>query len=154
MAEGAKFTKGGGAPGENRGGGGNRGTIGIPEAMERLRRAGIDVPAFAVARTPEEAGKAADSIGYPVVLKILSDQVVHKTDAGGVATGISSAEEARSACERMLLEVPRRYPGRSCTASSCRHSAPPASRSSWGERQTQPSARSSSAGWAGSWSNS
>lgn len=111
MAEGAKFTKGGGPAGENRGGWRNQGTIGIPEAMERLRRAGIDVPAYAIARTPEEAGKAADSIGYPVVLKILSDQVVHKTDVGGVATGISSAEEARSTCERMLLEVPRRVPG-------------------------------------------
>jgi len=154
MAEGTKLTKGGGPAGENRGGGGYRGTIGIPEAMERLKKAGIDVPAYAVARTPEEAGKAADSIGYPVVLKILSDQVVHKTDAGGVATGIRSAEEARSACERMLLEVPRRVTGAVLHGVLVQAQRPPASRSSWGERQTRPSARSSSAGWAGSWSNS
>jgi len=111
MAEGAKFTRGGDRTDENGAGSRYPQTIGIPEAMKRLEKAGIDVPAYAVAKTPEDAGRAADSIGYPVVLKILSDQVIHKTDVGGVVTGIRSADEARSACERMLLEVPHRVPG-------------------------------------------
>jgi len=80
-------------------------------AIEMVKGAGIEVPACAVARTPEEAKAAAESIGYPVVLKILSRQVVHKSDAGGVVIGIHSGEEAARACERMLREVPSRVPG-------------------------------------------
>jgi acetyl coenzyme A synthetase (ADP forming)-like protein len=85
--------------------------IAFPNVIERLGNAGIEFPAYAIARTPEDAARAADAIGYPVVLKILSDQVVHKTDVGGVVTGIGSAEEAARACEKMLRDVPSRVPG-------------------------------------------
>jgi acyl-CoA synthetase (NDP forming) len=61
------------------------------EGYERLKTAGIPVPRFAVARTAEEAANAAGTIGYPVVMKVVSRQVVHKSDAGGVILNIGSA---------------------------------------------------------------
>ena len=68
----------------------------LPEAegYERLKAAGIPVPRFMQAGTPEEAAGAAEMIGYPVVMKVISRQVVHKSDTGGVVTGIRTATEA------------------------------------------------------------
>jgi len=54
------------------------------------------------ARTPDEAANIAQQIGYPVVLKILSPQIVHKTDAGGVALDINSQTELREAYDRIV----------------------------------------------------
>ena len=48
-----------------------------------------------MARTDEEAVQLADRIGYPVVLKIDSPDISHKTDVGGVVVGIASAEDLR-----------------------------------------------------------
>jgi acetate---CoA ligase (ADP-forming) subunit beta len=63
-----------------------------PEAKEVFRLSGIDVPRFCWARTPEEAASFARSIGYPVVAKIVSPEVIHKSDVSGVVVGI--ADEA------------------------------------------------------------
>lgn len=97
-----------GTDGERAGG---RHAISLPLAMEWVRRSGVRVPEYAVARSPGEAGKAAEAIGFPVVLKVISDQVLHKTDAGGIVTGITTAEDAESACEKLLSEIPVRIPG-------------------------------------------
>ena len=67
------------------------------EGYMLLKSAGIPVPLFSVAETPEDAARMADSTGYPVVLKVISREIVHKSDAGGVVTGIRSADEARTA---------------------------------------------------------
>ncbi len=62
-----------------------------PEAKRLFRLAGFDVPRFTLARTPEEADRFAWEIGYPVVAKIVSPRILHKSDVGGVAVGITDA---------------------------------------------------------------
>ncbi len=63
-----------------------------PEAKRLLALAGIAVPRSCWARSSEEAAGFAAGIGYPVVAKIVSPRIVHKSDAGGVVTGICNAE--------------------------------------------------------------
>ena len=74
-----------------------------PEAKRLFRLAGFDVPRFMLARTPEEAVRFAHEIGYPVVAKVVSPRILHKTDVGGVAVGIADAGR--------LEEVFRRFQG-------------------------------------------
>ncbi len=59
-----------------------------PEAKRLLKQAGISTPEFVWAREKREALSFARRVGYPVVAKVVSPQVVHKTEAGGVAVGI------------------------------------------------------------------
>lgn len=59
-----------------------------PDAKDLLSLAGIKVPQFNWVRTPAEALHAAGAIGYPVVAKVVSPQILHKSDVGGVAVGI------------------------------------------------------------------
>jgi succinyl-CoA synthetase beta subunit len=59
-----------------------------PDAKDLLSLAGIKVPRFTWARTPAEALHAAAAIGYPVVAKVVSPEILHKSDVGGVAVGI------------------------------------------------------------------
>lgn len=73
-----------------------------------LARSGIPVPRQAMAGTAEEAGTAAESIGFPVVLKIVSPDIMHKTEAGGVVVGVTSGAAAARACDGILASV-RRY---------------------------------------------
>lgn len=55
------------------------------EGYELLKTAGVPVPAYAIARTADEAAETARKIGFPVVLKVISPQIIHKSDAGGSA---------------------------------------------------------------------
>lgn len=66
-----------------------------PAAKRLFSLAGFSVPRFALARTPDEALGFASEIGYPVVAKIVSPLIIHKSDVGGVAVGI--ADDARLA---------------------------------------------------------
>jgi len=61
-----------------------------PEAKRLFSMAGLDIPRFTWARTTEEASGFAKDIGYPVVCKVVSSQVMHKSDKDGVAVGINS----------------------------------------------------------------
>lgn len=72
------------------------------EGYDLLKTAGIAVPAYGVARSADEAADLAASIGFPVVLKVISPQIVHKSDAGGVKVGILSPAEAREAYAAIL----------------------------------------------------
>jgi acyl-CoA synthetase (NDP forming) len=72
-----------------------------PEAKRLFSLAGFDVPRFALARTVEEAVRFAQGIGYPVVAKVVSPRILHKSDVGGVAVGIADAGR--------LAEVFRRF---------------------------------------------
>ena len=62
-----------------------------PQAKRLLALAGVAVPDFSLAATPAEARAAADRIGYPVVAKVVSAAIVHKSDVGGVVVGIEDA---------------------------------------------------------------
>jgi len=76
-----------------------------------LDKAGVPVPRFQVARTAEEAAKAAEAVGYPLVMKVISPDIIHKSDAGGVITGIGSAAEAWDAFGRIVKSAGAYKPG-------------------------------------------
>ena len=63
-----------------------------------------------LAVTAEEAVNAADRIGYPVVLKISSPDIIHKSDFGGVRINLANADQVRDAFELMMLRIHRRAP--------------------------------------------
>jgi len=76
-----------------------------PEAKTVCMEYGIPVPKFRVAGSAEDAVRYAEEIGYPVVLKVVSPDVIHKSDVGGVMLGLRSADEVRSAYEKLLGNV-------------------------------------------------
>lgn len=71
---------------------------------------GIPVTIPQPARSAEEAVAAAEQVGYPVVLKILSPDITHKTDVGGVIVGLRDGDEVRRAYGEMLKTVRERKP--------------------------------------------
>ncbi|NMC05496.1 MAG: CoA-binding protein [Candidatus Lokiarchaeota archaeon] len=71
---------------------------------------GIPHPKTRLAKTQNEARTLAAEIGFPVVMKIVSPQIVHKTDVGGVVLGIKSADEAEEAFVKILSSVQRMRP--------------------------------------------
>ncbi|ABS56137.1 CoA-binding domain protein [Methanoregula boonei 6A8] len=75
-----------------------------------LEKYGIPVPRYAIVQTAAEAEKKAEEIGFPLVAKIVSSDVIHKSDAGGVITGIASAEEAGEAFRSIMGNVKAAYP--------------------------------------------
>lgn len=79
-----------------------------PEAEEICRAYGMPILDFAVAHQPFEAADIANRIGYPVVLKVVSPEILHKTEAGGVLLDLNSGEEASQGFSR-ILEKARSY---------------------------------------------
>jgi 4-hydroxybutyryl-CoA synthetase (ADP-forming) len=78
------------------------------EGYEVLRAYGFPTPKSVLATTEEEGVKAAHEIGYPVVMKIASPDIIHKSDAGGVKVGIKSDDELRSAF-RTIVDNAKKY---------------------------------------------
>jgi len=72
-----------------------------PGAKAIFLEAGLPVARFTLAKTPEEAVTFAKKVGYPVVAKIVSPNVMHKSDVGGVVTGIRSDEEMKKAFQHL-----------------------------------------------------
>jgi acetyltransferase len=68
-----------------------------PEAMAWLQENGIPVPEFRFARTREEAVQGCQEIGYPVAIKVVSPQILHKSDVGGVILDVLNDTAAREA---------------------------------------------------------
>ena len=73
-----------------------------PEANTICMEYGIPVAAFKLAKNEDEAVKTAEQLGYPVVLKIVSPDILHKSDAGGVIVNLRSNAEVRSAYAKIL----------------------------------------------------
>jgi len=71
----------------------------------------VAIPAEITAATPEEAAQAAARIGFPVVMKIDSPDIAHKSDVGGVMVGIGSESAVRQSFELMMSKVRSRVPG-------------------------------------------
>jgi hypothetical protein len=71
-----------------------------PEALRLLKMSGVPVPRFAWARSPAEAAAAAAGIGYPVAAKVVSPQILHKSDVNGVQPGIADSGGLADAYER------------------------------------------------------
>jgi len=77
------------------------------EAAEVVEAYGIRAPRSKIAQTADEAVRHAEALGYPVVLKVVSPDILHKTDIGGVALNLRSAEDVRSAFEGIMSQVTR-----------------------------------------------
>jgi len=81
-----------------------------PEAKTVCAEYGIPVTKFMVAKTEDEAVKFADELGYPVVLKIVSPDAIHKFDVGGVFLNLKSSSEAQEAYNKILNNVKKHKP--------------------------------------------
>ena len=79
-----------------------------PEARGICEAYGINIPKEGVARTGEEAVRLASDIGFPVVMKIVSPQILHKTEAGGVLVGVKSADQVAQGFST-IVENARKY---------------------------------------------
>jgi acyl-CoA synthetase (NDP forming) len=71
-----------------------------PDAKRLLSLAGIAVPDFVLAASASEAAAAAQRIGYPVVAKVVSAQILHKSEAGGVVVGVPDASHLTNIFEK------------------------------------------------------
>lgn len=81
------------------------------EAYSIANYYGIPTPRAVLVKTPEEARDYADKVGYPLVAKIVSPDITHKSDVGGVKLFINSREEAYNAVKEILENVSKRAPG-------------------------------------------
>jgi acetyltransferase len=84
--------------------------VGEADAKEILEAYGFATPKGALATTPEQAASIADQIGYPVVLKIWSQDIIHKSDVGGVKLGLRNSQEVMDAFDLMMYRIPRKVP--------------------------------------------
>jgi acetyl coenzyme A synthetase (ADP forming)-like protein len=85
--------------------------MGDCETREVLEAYGFATPRTFLARDPDEAARFADEIGFPVVLKIASPDILHKTDVGGVKLNIRRVEDVRDDFELMIYRARRYVPG-------------------------------------------
>ncbi len=85
------------------------------EAYEALRAYGLPIPKAGLATSAEEAVKLAEQIGFPVVLKIVSPDIVHKSDVGGVKVGLKSPEEVKEAYNAIISSVSEKAPNAKVT---------------------------------------
>src|SRR5690348_11150572 len=82
-----------------------RDSLTAPEGKQTCDAHGINVPKEAAGASAKEAMSTASSMGFPVVMKIVSPDILHKTEAGGVVVGVKSAEEASTAYEQIIANA-------------------------------------------------
>ena len=80
------------------------------EAADVVEAYGIQAPESKVAKTAEEAAEYAEELGFPVVLRVVSPDILHKTDVGGVVLNLKTTEEVRNAYDGILTGVARFMP--------------------------------------------
>ncbi len=77
------------------------------EGQEVLKAYGVPLPKSILAAKDREAVTAAKKIGYPVVMKIASPQIIHKSDAGGVKVGVKTPQEVKKAFKEIIKNAKR-----------------------------------------------
>jgi len=82
-----------------------RTSLTAPEGKQVCDAYGIAVPGEGVAKSAADASKLASGMGFPVVMKIVSPDILHKTEAGGVIVGVKSADEAQKAYDQILANA-------------------------------------------------
>jgi acetyltransferase len=85
-------------------------SVGEAEARAVAEAYGLHLPKSQLAATVEEAVRVAGQIGYPVVLKIASPDILHKTDVGGVRVGLQNANDVRDAFDLIVYRATRYVP--------------------------------------------
>ncbi|MEX2246652.1 MAG: acetate--CoA ligase family protein [Dehalococcoidia bacterium] len=88
----------------------NRKLLSEIEAKQLLAEAGIPVSPARLATTAADAAKVAAELGFPVVLKVVSPQITHKSDVDGVELNIGSQDEARAAFDRIVASAKKHQP--------------------------------------------
>jgi len=84
-------------------------TLGL-ESLDILKAYGIPTVGTAITKTSEETVKAAEEIGYPLVMKIVSPQISHKSDVGGIKLNLKNAQEVKDAYCDMMEYIPLKEP--------------------------------------------
>jgi acetyltransferase len=84
--------------------------VGEVKGKDILGAYGFHVPQGSLASSAEEAVEIAERIGYPVAMKIVSPDIVHKSDLGGVVLGVGNAESVEDSFDLMNLKIRRRIP--------------------------------------------
>jgi acyl-CoA synthetase (NDP forming) len=95
------------------------------ESKELLKRAGIPVVEATLARTKKEAISLSKRVGFPVVLKISSPDVIHKSDSGGVRLGLANATQVGKAYSEILASIKKAFPKAVIDGISVQRMAPP-----------------------------
>jgi acetyl-CoA synthetase (ADP-forming) len=80
------------------------------KAEKMLKRYGIQIARHVLAKNPDQAVKAARDLGYPVVMKVASDDVLHKTETGGVQVDLRNDKEVIGAYGMIMRSVARKAP--------------------------------------------
>src|SRR6059036_1726963 len=78
-------------------------------AKQVLTEYGVKVPKYALVKSADEAGKQAQVVGFPLVAKIVSPQILHKTDVKGVKVGLQNEAQAREAFSDMHSRLAKQY---------------------------------------------
>ena len=84
-------------------------TLGL-ESFGILKAYGIPVVKTVFAKTEDEAFRAAEDIGYPLVMKVISPQISHKSDVGGIRLSLQNGGDVRAAYREMMESIPRKIP--------------------------------------------
>ena len=87
-----------------------RRALGESDTREIIRAYGFQIPKSILAPTAADAGAAAEKMGFPVVMKIASPDILHKSDIGGVRVGLKNAQEVESAVHEMTSRAKRLMP--------------------------------------------
>ncbi|HOG46369.1 MAG TPA: acetate--CoA ligase family protein, partial [Anaerolineae bacterium] len=87
-----------------------RNTLGDAEARNIAEAYGLRVPRSRLAATPDEAVQFAEEIGYPVVMKIASPDILHKSDIGGIRVGVTGAANVRDSFDLLVYRATRYMP--------------------------------------------
>jgi acyl-CoA synthetase (NDP forming) len=95
------------------------------ESKELLKEAGIPVVEAKLARSKKEAVAIGKEMGFPVVLKISSPDVVHKSDSGGVKLGLANAAQVGKAYSEIVSSIKKAYPEAQIEGVSVQRMAPP-----------------------------
>lgn len=94
------------------------------EAKDLLAEAGIPVARAILAKGQKASVEAAESVGYPVVMKIVSPDIAHKSDVGGVTLGLKDAKAVRKAYKEMLARVAEAAPNAKIAGVAIQNMAP------------------------------
>jgi acetyl-CoA synthetase (ADP-forming) len=86
----------------------NRKALLESEAKTIMKEYGVTVPKFQLATNEKEAAQIAETIGFPVVAKIVSPEIIHKSDAGGVKVGLKTAPDVEAAY-KTIIENAKKY---------------------------------------------
>ncbi len=88
-----------------------RSALSAPEAKQVADAYGLPVPQEGLATSPDAAAQLAEKMGFPVVLKIVSPDILHKTEAGGVLVGVESAHAVRSGYDTIVANAKKYQAG-------------------------------------------